>query len=107
MAEILHEGNIWHLRNRWISYAVQALPGGVLAQLYAGARLERINPASLMRRAGVNAEGFSVQECALERLPQEYPSFGLGDMREGALTVEGPDGSCAVDLRLVSGEILS
>ena len=107
MAEILREGNIWHLRNPWISYAVQEMPGGVLAHLYAGPRLERINPQSLMRCAGVNAEGFSVQECALERLPQEYPSFGLGDMREGALTVEGPDGSCAVDLRLVSGEILN
>ncbi len=106
MAEILNEGNIWHLRNEWISYALMELPGGVLAHLYAGPRLQRLNPVGLMRRHGVDAEAFTVQECALDRLPQEYPSFGLGDMREGALTVEAPDGSCAVDLRLVCAEIL-
>ena len=107
MAEILREGNIWHLRNKWISYVLCELPGGVVAHLYAGARLERLNPASLLRRAGIQAEGFTVQECALDRLPQEYPSFGLGDMREGALTVEAADGSCAADLRLVSAEVLA
>ena len=106
MAEIFREGNLWHLRNEWISYALMEMPGGVLAHLYAGPRLERLNPASLMRRFGVEAEGFTVQECALDRLPQEYPSSGLGDMREGALTVQAPDGSWAVDLRLVSAEIL-
>lgn len=106
MAEILREGNIWHLRNEWISYALCEMPGGVLAHLYAGKRLNGLNPASLMRRAGVEMEGFTVQELALDRLPQEYPSFGLGDMREGALTVVAPDGSRAVDLRLVGAEVL-
>ena len=36
MTEILREGSIWHLRNRWISYALCELPGGVVAHLYAG-----------------------------------------------------------------------
>ncbi len=106
MAEILREGNIWHLRNQWISYALCELPGGVLAHLCAGARLERLNPAGLLRHANVQAEDFGVQECVLDRLPQEYPSFGLGDMREGALTVVAPDGSRAVDLRLAKAEVL-
>ena len=106
MAEIFREGNLWHLRNRWISYVLCEMPGGVLAHLYAGARLERLNPASLLRRAGVAMEGFSVQECSLDKLPQEYPSFGLGDMREGALTVEAANGSRAVDLRLVCADVL-
>ncbi len=106
MAEILHEGNIWHLRNRWISYALCELPGGVVAHLYAGPRLNNLNPVGLLRRANLKAEDFSVQECALDRLAQEYPSFGLGDMREGALTVVAPDGSRAVDLRLEKAEVL-
>ena len=106
MAEILREGNIWHLRSRWISYALCELPGGVVAHLYAGPRLNKLNPAGLLRRANLKAEDFSVQECALDRLPQEYPSFGLGDMREGALTVAAPDGSRAVDLRLEKAEVL-
>ncbi len=106
MAEILREGNVWHLRNEWISYALCEMPGGVLAHLYAGPRLEKLNPASLMRRAGIQMEGFSIQELALDRLPREYPSFGLGDMREGALTVVAPDGTRAVDLRLEDARVL-
>ena len=106
MAEILREGNIWHLRNEWISYALCELPGGVAAHLYIGPRLEKLNPAGLLRHANAGTEDFSVQECALDRVPQEYPSFGLGDMREGALTVLAPDGSRAVDLRIVKAEVL-
>ena len=107
MAEILREGNIFHLRNDAISYALLEMPGGVLAHLYFGPRLERVSAANVLRHANVADDGsFGVQECALDRLPQEYPSFGLGDMREGALTVEGPDGTCAVDLRLEKAEVL-
>ena len=105
MAEILRENGVIHLRNDEISYVMCQMPGGVLAHLYMGPRLERLDPVNLLRRAGVAADGsYSVQECSLDRLPQEYPSFGLGDMREGALTVQAPDGSCAVDLRLIAVE---
>ena len=105
MAEILRDKGVIHLRNDEISYVMCEMPGGVLAHLYMGPRLERLDPVNLLRRAGVAADGsYSVQECSLDRLPQEYPSFGLGDMREGALTVQAPDGSCAVDLRLVAVE---
>ena len=107
MAEILRDGGMIHLRNERVSYVMLEMPGGVLAHLYFGARLERVNAANLLRRAGIAADGgFTVQECALERLPREYPSFGLGDFREGALTAEGADGTCAVDLRLAEVAIL-
>ena len=106
MAEILRNGNVFHLRNDKISYVLMEMPGGVLAHLYFGARLENLNAANLLSRFGFPSDGtFSVQECALDRLPQEYPSFGLGDMREGALAVEGPDGTDAVDLRLTGWEL--
>ena len=107
MAQILREENIWHLRNDDISYVLCVMPGGIPAHLYFGPRLERLNAANLLRHAGVAADGsFSVQGCMLDRLPQEYPSFGLGDMREGALTVQAADGSRAVDLRLEKAEVL-
>lgn len=107
MAQILREGNAYHLRNDQISYILCEMPGGIPAHLYFGARLEGLNAANLLHHANIPDDGnFSVQECTLDRLPQEYPSFGLGDMRDGALTVEGPDGSCAVDLRLEKVEIL-
>ena len=107
MAEILRDGSVYHLRNDKVSYVLMEMPGGTLAHLYFGARLEGLNAANLLRRANVPADGsFSVQECTLDRLPQEYPSFGLGDMRDGALEVEAPDGSWAVDLRVEKVETL-
>ncbi|MDO4865506.1 MAG: alpha-galactosidase [Clostridia bacterium] len=107
MAEILREKNLFHLRNEHISYALCEMPGGILAHLYSGPRLSAVNAANLLRHAGVASDGsFSVQECMLDRLPQEYPAFGLGDYREGAVMVVAPDGSRAVDLRLASAEVL-
>ena len=101
MAEILREGRAFHLRNEAISYVMYEMPGGVLAHLYFGPRLNTLNPKSLLLHAGIPSEdAFSIQECTLERLPREYPSFGLGDGREGALTVEAQDGTTMVDLRV-------
>ena len=48
---------------------------------------------------------FSMQNCAMNRVLQEYPSYGLGDMREGALIVRRQDGTASCDLRLVSAEV--
>ncbi len=39
-------------------------------------------------------------------LPQEYPCFGNGDFRSPALDVEREDGSCGIDLRYVSAEVI-
>lgn len=106
MAEITCKNDIYTLKNDRISYMLGVLPGGVVAHLHAGARLDGVNIDNLLRHAGLpSRDQFSVQECALDKLPQEYPSFGLGDLREGALTVRAQDGSTAVDLRFESSEI--
>ena len=107
MSEIVHQHDTYILRNDTMSYILAVLPGGIVAHLHAGARLDRVNVDNLMRHAGLPAaQDFTVQECALDRLPQEYPSFGLGDLREGALTVRAADGSTAVDLRFISAEVM-
>lgn len=107
MAEITINNGIYVLKNARISYILGVLPGGIVAHLHAGVRLDGVNLNNLLMHAGLPAaEQFSVQECALDRLPQEYPSFGLGDLREGALSVLAPDGTTAVDLRFVSAEVL-
>lgn len=107
MAEILRQGDTWHLRNENISYILGMLPGGVAMHLYFGARVEGVDMDNLLLHAGLKeAPAFSVQEFAKDRLPQEYPSFGLGDQREGALTVRGADGATAVDLRVTGAGIL-
>ena len=106
MAEILREGRAFHLRNESISYVLYEMPDGTLAHLYFGPRLAGLNAANLLRHAGVEEAGFTQQECTLDRLPREYPSFGLGDGREGALSVEAGDGTTMVDLRLADFEMV-
>ena len=107
MPQITHQNDLWNLRGPGVGYQLAVLPGGVAAHLHAGAPLESVNADNLLRHAGIpSAADFDVQEFTLTRLPQEYPSFGLGDIREGALTVLGPDGATAVDLRCERAEVL-
>ncbi len=102
MAEIIRDGGLFHLRNDRISYIFQILPGGFPAHLYFGPRLNSLDPRGLYARMGVSAEGFTPQGCSLDRLSGEYPTFGLGDMREGVLSADAPDGTDAADLRFAS-----
>ena len=107
MIEIIRENHLIHLRNACISYVMAETPEGILAHLYFGAPLRQLCPHGLARHAGVERlSDFTVQECSLSRLPQELPSFGLGDHRPGALTAVAADGTTAVDLRMVSAEML-
>ena len=106
MVEILREKNLYHLRNDHISYVIGIMPDQQTAHIYLGRRLNRINADPVLRHHGSgDTKNFTVQNCGLDRLPQEYPAFGLGDQREGALSVENADGTVAVDLRFESAEI--
>lgn len=106
MPEILITDRLLHLRNDRISYAIYLMDGGIPMHLYFGARVEQLNPASLIRRAGFQPDQpFTMQGCTLDHLPQEYPQFGLGDMREGALMVRAKDGTRTSDLRFVKAEV--
>ena len=107
MTEIIRDGRVIHLRNDRVSYGICLLEGGIPMHLYFGPRVASLETAGLLRRCGVGPDGgFSVQNLGMDRLPQEYPSFGLGDMRDGALTVRRADGTRSADLRFRSLEIL-
>ena len=106
MTDILVTDQLIHLYNDRISYAMTLLEGGIPAHLYFGPRVAQVNPASILRHYGLAADGsFSMQNCALDHTPQEYPAFGLGEMREGALTIRREDGQRTADLRFVSAEV--
>lgn len=105
MAEILISDRMIHLYNDQISYVIYILEGGIPAHLYFGKRVDKLNPVSLLRHAGLAVDGsFSLQGCMLDHTPQEFPSFGLGEMREGAFTVQCENGTRTADLRFVSAE---
>ena len=104
MSEVICDNHLLHLRNDRISYIMAVLPGQMLGHLYFGPRLEKLNVQNILGHLGLSEADFSCQECALDRLPQEYPAFGLGDYREGALRLENPDGSTTADLRFLSAQ---
>ena len=105
MAEIKITDRLLHLRNDRVSYAMYLLEGGVPMHLYFGARVEALNPVAMLRHYDLPEDGsFGLNGCPLDHTPQEYPSFGLGEMREGALTVRAQDGTRTCDLRFVSAE---
>ncbi len=107
MAEIIIKDNLFHLRNDDVSYIIGILEGGIPAHLYFGKRLEGINPAAVLRRYELNTEGkWSPHNSALDHTPHEYPSHGLGDLREGALSVRQKDGTRSVDLRYAGYEVV-
>lgn len=106
MTEILVQPGLIHLRNSRVSYIIYLLEGGIPMHLYYGARVESVNPVTFLRRANLPADGsFSMQGCSLDHVPQEYPQYGLGEMREGALMVRAADGTRTSDLRFVSADV--
>lgn len=107
MIEMLHQDRLIHLRNDSVSYIIYLLEGGIPAHLYFGKRVESLNPVSMLRRYDLPEDGsFSLQGCALDHTPHEYPAHGLGDLREGALSVRQKDGTRSVDLRVTAVEIV-
>lgn len=106
MIQINQSNRLIHLRNESVSYIIYLLEGGIPAHLYFGKRVEELNPISMLRRYDLPTDGsFSMQGCALDHTPHEYPSHGLGDLREGALSVRQKDGTRSVDLRVTDVEM--
>lgn len=107
MIEMHNENRLIHLRNGRISYIIYLTEEGLPLHLYFGARLDNVNPVTMLRHFNLPESGaFSLHGCPLDHAPQEYPSFGMGDMREGALTVRAQDGTATCDLRFVSADFV-
>ncbi|MBQ8202194.1 MAG: alpha-galactosidase [Clostridia bacterium] len=107
MTEIIINDKLLHLRNDHVSYVICLLEGGIPAHMYFGKRISGINPAAILRHYDLPADGsFSMQGCSLDHVPHEYPAFGLGDLREGAVSVRQQDGTRSVDLRVTATEVI-
>lgn len=96
----------FHLQNDRISYIIRLAAGRYPLHLYWGRRLRAVSDDLLSRLCAYTDEDFSLHETPLDLLPQECPTFGCGDMREGMLHVLHADGTHALDLQYVSHEII-
>ena len=105
MTEILTEQGLFHLRNARVSYVFQVVKGKYLMHVHFGKRLTAVRGDVLHRFTTVPEADYDRHEFRLDMLPQEAPSFGYGDLREGMLSVRGADGSTALDLTFHSFEV--
>lgn len=105
----IDDGRGFHLRTRWYSYVIGILDGRFLTHLYWGAPIEAVPTALLDARTAPSylaAVSLSDGSISLDLLPQEYPVWGTGEHREGALGVVLEDGSSALRLEYREHEIV-
>ena len=98
MAEIIVQDKLFHLRNARMSYIFRLTGDGLPAHVYWGARLETLQSPLDRLYFESREEDYCHNTMELEKLPQEYPTYGHGDLGRGAVELTAADGSTAVDL---------
>lgn len=98
----------FHLKTRNTSYLMKLYQENYLAHLYYGRRLE-INDVALRfeERAHIMNDDPNDRDFSPETLPQEYPAFGSGDLKNPAYQIRDARGNYISDARYVSHRILS
>ena len=100
MITVQEERGIFHLNNGRVSYLISLAAGKYPLHLYWGKALREVHDILTARLAGIrDGEDLSLHETPLDRLPQECPVFGTGDMREGMIHIRQEDGTTALDLQ--------
>ncbi len=95
----------FHLSSQGMSYIIQMAAGRYPLHLYWGASVRHISDDLVTRLSIYTHDNFSLHETPLDRMPQEAPVFGCGDLREGMLHVRHASGTAALDLVFQKYEI--
>ena len=97
MSIVFHEKTkTFHLQNERISYVMTVLPGGQLGQLYFGKRIhDREDFGYLLEPCFRTHSCYENEEnlISLEHVKLEYPVYGSGDFRRGAVQILHENGS--------------
>lgn len=99
--------NVFHLFNDRVSYIIRLAAGKYPLHVYWGKRVGVIRDDVLSRLTNYTDDTLSLHELPLDVLPQECPTFGVGDLRPGMLHIRHADGTHALDLQVVSHRILT
>ena len=104
------ESKTFHIHNQHVSYIFHVMRNGQLGQLYYGKAIKdrdnfdhllEIEPRAMAVCAFDFDRGFS-----LEHIKQEYPVYGSGDMRFGAIDILQENGSRILDFQYEGHEII-
>lgn len=100
---------IFHLSNSKISYVLGVEDHNVLAHYYFGKKVNDYSGSlkypRLDRSFSPNFSDATDRNYSLNTLPQEFPSFGAGDFREPAISVQQTNGSMITDFEYQSYQI--
>ena len=100
----------FHLQNEKISYVMCVLKSGELAQLYYGKRIHDREDFGYLLEGAIRSHSAYPEDGSYgispEHIKQEYPSFGYGDFRQGAIEILQKNGSRLSRFRYRSHEIL-
>ena len=103
---ITFDRHCFHLCNDRVSYIIRLAAGKYPLHLYWGRRLRAVRDDLLSRRVSCTDDAFSLNETALDHLPQECPTFAGSDLREGMVHVFHENGTHALLLEYASHEII-
>ena len=88
---------IFHLQNEYISYIMMVLPNGQLGQLYFGRKIHHRDNFDYLLEGSLRSHSALIpgvdRLLSLEHVKQEYPSYGSGDFRQGAVEIRQGNGS--------------
>ena len=93
---ITFDRHCFHLCNDRVSYIIRLAAGKYPLHLYWGRRLRAVRDDLLSRRVSCTDDAFSLNETALDHLPQECPTFAGSDLREGMVHVFHENGTHAL-----------
>ncbi len=101
---------VFTLQTEHTTYQMKVGRYDILKHLYYGKRVEGSTMDYLLWYPDVGFSGnpyeAETDKCfSLDIQPQEFPSDGVGDYREGCIEVVNPDGSRAADFRYASHSI--
>ena len=107
----VHEDNkTFHLQNDEISYVMHVLPSGQMGQLYFGKRIHDRENFDHLLEGALRSHSAYPQDgdngISPEHVKHEYPSFGTGDFRQGAVEILQKNGSRMSRFKYAGYEIL-
>ena len=110
MPIIYHEeSKEFHIFNKQISYVIEIMENGQIGMLYYGTRIHDRKSFSYLHEDAARPLGALAGEkpsiLCLQYTKQEYPSYGTGDYRYGACTIEQKNGSRISNFIYVSHQI--
>lgn len=110
MPIIYHEeSKEFHIFNKQISYVIEIMENGQIGMLYYGTRIHDRKSFSYLHEDAARPLGALAGEkpsiLCLQYTKQEYPSYGTGDYRYGACTIEQENGSKISNFIYVSHQI--